>query len=78
MESAKPDKGEKKIIWINVVIGAFLMVATLPGRTQGLGLITEPLLAELSISSLGREHHGRGESGGEKQRFRHGGVFAAP
>jgi len=52
MESAKPDKGEKKIIWINVVIGAFLMVATLPGRTQGLGLITEPLLADLSISHL--------------------------
>lgn len=52
MESAKPDTVEKKIIWINVVIGAFLMVATLPGRTQGLGLITEPLLADLGISHL--------------------------
>jgi len=52
MESAKPDTIEKKIIWINVVIGAFLMVATLPGRTQGLGLITEPLLADLGISHL--------------------------
>lgn len=28
------------------------MVGTLPGRTQGLGLITEPLLAELNISRL--------------------------
>ena len=27
----------------------FLMVATLPGRTQGLGLITEPLLSGLRL-----------------------------
>lgn len=31
---------------------ALAMVATLPGRTQGLGLITEPLLADLRISRL--------------------------
>src|SRR5688572_19589496 len=30
-------------------IGALAMVATLPGRTQGLGLITEPRLAGLGI-----------------------------
>ena len=35
--------------WVNVVIAAFAMVGTLPGRTQGLGLITEPLLASLQI-----------------------------
>jgi MFS family permease len=35
-----------------VVLGALLMVATLPGRTQGLGLITEPLLDELGITHL--------------------------
>ena len=28
------------------------MVATLPGRTQGLGLITEPLLADLHLDRL--------------------------
>lgn len=38
--------------WINVVIAAVLMVATLPGRTQGLGLITEPMLQDLQISRV--------------------------
>lgn len=38
--------------WINLVIAALAMVATLPGRTQGLGLITEPLLRELHVSHL--------------------------
>jgi hypothetical protein len=28
------------------------MVATLPGRTQGLGLITEPLLQSMAIDRL--------------------------
>jgi MFS family permease len=35
--------------WVVVVIAALLMTATLPGRTHGLGLITEPLLANLGI-----------------------------
>lgn len=30
--------------WFTVVIAAVMMVATLPGRTHGLGLITEPML----------------------------------
>ena len=38
--------------WVNVVIAAFAMVGTLPGRTQGLGLITEPLLASLHIDRI--------------------------
>ena len=35
-----------------IVIAALAMVGTLPGRTQGLGLITEPLLADLQIDRL--------------------------
>lgn len=35
--------------WVNVVIAAIAMFATLPGRTQGLGLFTEPMLAELHL-----------------------------
>ena len=38
--------------WALVGVAALAMVATLPGRTHGLGLITEPLLADLHI---GRE-----------------------
>jgi hypothetical protein len=33
-------------------MAALAMVGTLPGRTQGLGLITEPLLADLAISRV--------------------------
>ena len=36
--------------WRVVAIAAAAMVATLPGRTVGLGLITEPLLEELQVS----------------------------
>ncbi|MBS1835313.1 MAG: MFS transporter [Acidobacteria bacterium] len=38
--------------WVNLAIAALAMVATLPGRTQGLGLVTEPLITELQISRL--------------------------
>ena len=38
--------------WINVIVAAIMMVATLPGRTQGLGLITEPMLGELQIDRV--------------------------
>lgn len=38
--------------WINMSIAALAMVGTLPGRTQGLGLITEPLLRDLQIDRL--------------------------
>jgi MFS family permease len=38
--------------WVNVAVAAFAMVGTLPGRTQGLGLITEPLLADLRIDRV--------------------------
>lgn len=36
--------------WINVVVAAFAQMATLPSRTYGLALITEPLLKDLEIS----------------------------
>jgi len=38
--------------WINVVVAAIVMLATLPGRTQGLGLITEPMLADLQLDRV--------------------------
>ena len=38
--------------WLNVVIAAIVMLATLPGRTQGLGLITEPMLRDLQIGRV--------------------------
>jgi len=38
--------------WVKVVLAALLMLATLPGRTQGLGLITEPLLKDLRIDRI--------------------------
>src|SRR5947207_12823649 len=38
--------------WVNLAVAAFAMVATLPGRTQGLGLVTEPLLVDLRIDRV--------------------------
>jgi MFS family permease len=38
--------------WVIVAVAALAMVGTLPGRTQGLGLITEPLLADLGLSRV--------------------------
>jgi MFS family permease len=38
--------------WIVLVVAAAGMVGTLPGRTQGLGLVTEPLMADLGISRV--------------------------
>jgi MFS family permease len=37
---------------VNLAVAALAMVATLPGRTQGLGLITEPLLADLHLDRV--------------------------
>jgi MFS family permease len=38
--------------WYIVLVASAAMVGTLPGRTQGLGLITEPLLADLRIDRV--------------------------
>jgi MFS family permease len=39
--------------WVNLSLAALAMVATLPGRTQGLGLVTEPLLRDLALDREG-------------------------
>ena len=39
--------------WWNLGVAAMAMVATLPGRTQGLGLVTEPLLADFGLDRVG-------------------------
>jgi len=38
--------------WPVLLVAAAAMVGTLPGRTQGLGLITEPLLADLGLGRV--------------------------
>lgn len=38
--------------WVNLLLAALAMVGTLPGRTQGLGLITEPLLKDLQLDRV--------------------------
>ncbi len=38
--------------WVNLGVAAAAMVGTLPGRTQGLGLITEPLLKDLRLDRV--------------------------
>ena len=38
--------------WVNLGMAALAMTATLPGRTHGLGLVTEPLLADLDLKRV--------------------------
>src|ERR671917_967602 len=38
--------------WVSVALAALAMVGTLPGRTQGLGLITEGLISDLRIDRV--------------------------
>jgi MFS family permease len=38
--------------WLNIVVAAVIMLATLPGRTQGLGLITEPMLRDFQLDRV--------------------------
>ena len=38
--------------WVTVTVAALAMVGALPGRTQGLGLITEPLMQDLRIDRV--------------------------
>jgi MFS family permease len=38
--------------WSVLIVAAAAMVGTLPGRTQGLGLITEPLLTDLGLDRV--------------------------
>jgi MFS family permease len=41
-----------RFAWSQVILASILMLATLPGRTQGLGLVTEPLLADLHLERM--------------------------
>jgi MFS family permease len=38
--------------WLLILTAAVVMLGTLPGRTQGLGLITEPLVADLRLDRV--------------------------
>jgi sugar phosphate permease len=38
--------------WWIVLLAAAAMVGTLPGRSQGLGLVTEPLLVDLQLDRV--------------------------
>jgi MFS family permease len=38
--------------WVVLLVAAAAMVGTLPGRTQGLGLVTEPLMADLGLGRV--------------------------
>jgi MFS family permease len=38
--------------WFVLAVAAAAMVGTLPGRTQGLGLVTEPILADLHLDRV--------------------------
>ena len=38
--------------WAVLLVASAAMVGTLPGRTQGLGLVTEPLIADLGLSRV--------------------------
>jgi MFS family permease len=38
--------------WLVLIVAAAAMVGSLPGRTQGLGLVTEPLLLDLGIDRV--------------------------
>ena len=46
------DRSRRYYGWVMLGLAAAAMVGTLPGRTQGLGLITEPLLADLQIGRV--------------------------
>jgi MFS family permease len=51
-EPAAPPALPARYLWVHVLVAALVMVATLPGRTHGLGIITKPLLRELQLDSL--------------------------
>src|SRR5215475_3318019 len=55
-EASRPKLGPARLHfyygWVNVVVAAAAMVGTLPGRTQGLGLITDPLLKDLRLDRV--------------------------
>ncbi len=51
-QSVEPVRSTFYYGWVNLIVAALAMVGTLPGRTQGLGLITEPLLRDLQLDRV--------------------------
>ncbi len=52
-EAAPPGVGRRFYYgWVVLGVAALAMVGTLPGRTQGLGLITEPLLRDVGLDRV--------------------------
>ena len=41
----------KDFAWVSIVVGAIAMAATYPGRTHGLGMVTEPLLNDFGLNT---------------------------
>jgi len=54
------------LVWVHIVVAALAMVATLPGRSHGLGLVTEPLLADLHLSRV--EYNKRSDGGDQREK----------
>lgn len=56
LEARRPTLGPLRLPfyygWVNVALAALAMVGTLPGRTQGLGLVTEPLIKDFGIGRV--------------------------
>lgn len=52
MSAEGPAQRRGRYGWVIVPVAALVMLATLPGRTHGLGLITEPLLTELQVNRV--------------------------
>jgi len=50
--SSPPRRNLRWFAWVQVLLAALAMVATLPGRTHGLGMITERLLADLHLDRV--------------------------
>jgi MFS family permease len=50
--SIRPRQSRLYYGWLVLLVASAAMVGTLPGRTQGLGLITEPLLRDLSLDRV--------------------------
>src|SRR5437762_5044212 len=42
--------------WVNLGVAALAMVATLPGRSHGLGLVTKPLLQDFQLDDVTYGH----------------------
>jgi MFS family permease len=52
LEAASSAQARPYYGWGVLLVAAAAMVGTLPGRTQGLGLITEPLLSDLGLNRV--------------------------